>query len=95
MHVRWEEGRRVTGRSVSGECSSLTLWEEVCNEVMVGHVSRVELQSFGVMHGEVCPQFRVCEGICRVQFRTLTLTNTQCGAKLTLCEGGGVQDGEC
>lgn len=72
---------------MSGECSSLTLWEEVCNEVMVGHVPRVELQSFGVMHREVCPQFRVGEGVCRVQFRTLTLTNTHVEPSLPCVKG--------
>ena len=81
---------------MSGKCSSLTLWEEVCNEVMVGHVPRVELQSFGVMHREVCPQFRVGEGVCRVQpVQNVDPHQHSCGAKLTLCEGGGVQDGEC
>ena len=58
---------RRGNREESVQPSTLTLREEVCDKVMVGHVPRVELQTLGVMHRQLCPQFRVCEGGCRVR----------------------------
>ena len=72
----WEGGDGGVGRGImsrrgnreeSVQPSTLTLREEVCDKVMVSHVPRVELQTLGVMHRQLCPQFRVCEGGCRVR----------------------------